>query len=27
LQELAEPSFGDHSFIHLQEAANRLPRP
>ena len=27
LQALAEPGFCDHSFIHLQEAANRLPRP
>ena len=27
LQALAEPGFCDHSFIHLQEAANRPPRP
>lgn len=27
LQALAEPGFCDHSFIHLQEAANRPARP
>ena len=27
LQALAEPGFCDHSFIHLQEAANRPPQP